>query len=446
MRKILLIITVFFTFIAITGCNFNNKDNDLSEGLLMSAGEKVNLKNFNTQDEEYQNFITKLEVFCAKLTSSIYKTTNKDENLCVSPVSVYMALAMTIASSTGEAKQELLNAVGLTEYEINTFTKYLYAYLKMEKYKYDDLKRENILASIIDLNNSIWIDDGITLKQEGLSNLANNFNTDSYYVPFSVPEGNKKANELLSKYINVKTRGLIDPQLQLDTDTLFTLVNTLYLKDFWPGETEKLTTTDKEYDFINSKGEIIKKVMLESQYNPGRIYETQEYTHFYLKTDSGLKLKLILPNEGYNLDDILTSENLVNINNINDYNFGNCEQTKHYYTRTIFPKFEASYSDDIAPILNKDFNVNTIFTDGKHMTKLTDMSLYISEIIHQTKLKVDETGIEGAAVTILVAKNESIEICQNIYYDFIIDRAFAYILTDPNDIMLFSGVVNTIEK
>ena len=80
------------------------------------------------------------------------------------------------------------------------------------------------------------------------------------------------------------------------------------------------------------------------------------------------------------------------------------------------------------------------------MTELTDMTLYISEIIHQTKLKVDETGLEGAAVTIIVAKNESAEICENVYLDYIVDRAFGYILTDPNDVMLFSGVVNTIEK
>ena len=442
MRKILLVINLLMTVTVSFGCDFLRKDSALSEGLVMEAAEKVKLKNFNLADEKYQTFLNKLELFSAKLSVSLYKTSNKIENLSVSPVSIYMALAMAIGSSSGEAKIELLNAVGLTEDEVNTFTKYLYAYLKMENYKsnYNGKK----ITSIIDLNNSIWIDEGITLKESGLKKLANNFNTDSYHVPFSNPEENRKANELLSKYINVKTRGLIDPKLQLDTDTLFTLVNTLYLKDFWGGEVDKLSFTKDEYNFTTSSGEIIKKVLLESQYNSGRIYETNEYKHFYIKTDSGLKLKILLPKEGYNLNDIFTTENLININNIQSYNEGSCEDYQHYYTRTIFPKFEASYDDDISTVLKNDFNVNTIFSEGKHMTELTDMNLYISEVIHQTKLKVDETGIEGAAVTILVAKTESAEPCENIYLDFVVDKSFGYILTDQNDVMLFSGVVNTI--
>ena len=314
MKKLILFITILTTVLVLSSCEFFKKDEDLSEGLLMSAAEKVNLKNFDSKDEEYQAFLNKLEVFSAKLSTSIYKKSDKVENLCISPVSIYMALAMAIASSGGEAKNELLNAVGLTENEVNNFTKYLYAYLKMEKSKYDETKRGKKITSIIDLNNSIWIDEAIALKEDGLKKLANNFNTDSYYVPFSNPEENKKANELLSKYINVKTRGLINPKLELDTDTLFTLVNTLYLKDFWGGENDELSYSKEEYSFTNSNGEIVKKALLESQYNLGQVYETNEYTHFYIKTDGGLKLKIILPKEGYNLSDIFTSENLIKIN------------------------------------------------------------------------------------------------------------------------------------
>ena len=50
--------------------------------------------------------------------------------------------------------------------------------------------------------------------------------------------------------------------------------------------------------------------------------------------------------------------------------------------------------------------------------------------------------IEGAAVTIVAVDTESVEMYE--YHDFVIDRAFGYLVTDKYDNILFSGVVNRI--
>ena len=448
----LLIIVICFTIIC--ACNIktpNNKTDktniNLDNNILMKASEKVYIDDTELNvNAQYQEFVRKLQVFSAKLSVAAYKDSDKSKNLAVSPVSVYMALAMTITNADGVAKEELLNAIGVTEDEVNNFTKYLYSSLKQEKYKYDDVLEEEKLASILDINNSIWIDPSVKLKQNGLENLANNFMVDSFYAPFRTE--NEKANELLSKYIEDKTRGLITPKLELEKSTLFALVNTLYMKDFWAGCDDKLNFTKNEYDFTSSNNEIIKKFFLESTYNLGRVIETESYKHFYVSTDSGYILKLFIPKDGYSLDDIFTEENLLEINrtkqyNISDY-FGGCVPSPvEYHTRTIFPAFEASYNKDLVEIFKKDFNVKSIFTSGKHLTGLTDVNLFVDSIIHQTKLKVDETGIEGAAVTIVVVGNESVGPTIELR-DFVIDRAFGYLLTDSYGNVLFSGVVNTI--
>ena len=67
--------------------------------------------------------------------------------------------------------------------------------------------------------------------------------------------------------------------------------------------------------------------------------------------------------------------------------------------------------------------------------------------IHKTKLKVDEVGIEGAAVTIMMmceSAAPSEDPIKYVYHDYIVDRSFGFILTDSKDITLFSGVVNKI--
>jgi serpin B len=160
---------------------------------------------------------------------------------------------------------------------------------------------------------------------------------------------------------------------------------------------------------------------------------------------------LFIPKDGYNLDDIFTVDNLVEINRMKNYNsleFGDAssEEVIEHYTRTIFPAFEADYNKDLVNIFKNDFNVKEIFAPGQHLTGLSDISnLFVDQIIHQTKLKVDETGIEGAAVTIVVVGGESVgPVTIMKFHDFVIDRAFGYLVTDSGGNVLFSGVINTI--
>ena len=150
MRKIFQLLIISICFISICACKVETLDNvtdnteiNLESNVLMKASEKVDI-NENTLNEntQYQEFIRKLQVFSAKLSVATYKDSDKSENLCISPVSVYMALAMTITNANGVAKEELLAAVGVTEDEVNNFTKYLYSSLKQEKYKYDDVLGE----------------------------------------------------------------------------------------------------------------------------------------------------------------------------------------------------------------------------------------------------------------------------------------------------------------
>ena len=86
-----------------------------------------------------------------------------------------------------------------------------------------------------------------------------------------------------------------------------------------------------------------------------------------------------------------------------------------------------------------------IFTDKCDMTNLSDIDMYCSGVIHQTKLIVDETGIEGAAITYMPMDGTSAPPpVIDVYLDYIVDRTFGYVITDYNGTILFSGVVNTI--
>ena len=88
----------------------------------------MEVKHSDSKQEGYEEFIEKLDLFAAKLTYEIYADSNKRSNICISPVSVYMALALATECANGETREEILNAVGVTYDEVKNFTKVLYAF------------------------------------------------------------------------------------------------------------------------------------------------------------------------------------------------------------------------------------------------------------------------------------------------------------------------------
>ena len=81
------------------------------------------------------------------------------------------------------------------------------------------------------------------------------------------------------------------------------------------------------------------------------------------------------------------------------------------------------------------------------MPKLPDSNVYCSEVRHVTQLKVDDKGLEGAAVTVVAADRVTsapMNDYEDVYIDFVADRSFGFVISDPNDVTLFSGIVRNI--
>lgn len=300
------------------------------------------------------------------------------------------------------------------------------------------------IAGMVDSSNSIWIDDNLVVKQPLLQELANNFFCSSRKVDFLNKNG--FANHAIQDFVKEKTRGLIDQDFGLKKETVFALINTLYLKDAWNIFGEDLDFTEDTYTF--NKGSDNAKVinLLQGHYTSGIAYEADTFTHYRAITANGYKLKFILPKDGHNVREVFTSQNIASVNAITDYNGKDCDNKKHYFTRCLFPEFNASYNDDLSSILQSEFGIIDLFDVNKcDFSSLTGQSAYCSGVVHATKLKVDKTGVEGAAVTIVANEGSSgPDGCEEVYMDFVLDRSFGFIITDRNDTILFTGVVENV--
>ena len=437
MKKIISLILILTICFAISSCAVNPENYSLA-----LAAKAMEVKHSDAKQEGYEDFIDKLDAFAAKLTYEVYADSNKQSNICISPVSVYMALALATECANGETRDEILNAVGVTYDEVKNFTKVLYGFSNREYYYTNMLNNKKILA-FEELANSIWVDKNITLKEDGINNLANNFNCDLFSVNFKTSEGEKAINA----YIKEKTHGIIDSDIDLSPETLITLINTFYLKEVWNEDGDELKFTDKAYDFKNADGSVKNTKLLQGYYFNGNIYEGEGYTSFYTRTDHGFDIKFILPTDGHTLDEVFTSENIYNINNLEDYGYIDEENKLLHHTRVFFPEYKASFDGDLAEILKNDFGINKLFDfEQCDFSNATDEQLACDGVIHKCSIDVNDKGIEGAAVTVMPMAGAAgpLEGYEEVYHDYIVDRAFGFVITDSYGAVLFSGVVNSV--
>ena len=139
---------------------------------------------------------------------------------------------------------------------------------------------------------------------------------------------------------------------------------------------------------------------------------------------------------------MFTEENIAKVNVLSDYNAYDEVSDKTNVTRCIFPEYKTDYDKDVSEIL-KDMGIKNLFDATKcDFTNLSADGVVCSQVRHVTKLAVDKKGVEGAAVTIIAMDGTSVPNFE--YFDFTVDRAFGFILTDSNGVQLFSGAVNSL--
>ena len=391
-------------------------------------------------DQKYLDFIQKVKEFSVKLSSAFAKYQIKENktNFSCSPLSAFLCLGLGVTSSSGDTQKEILDAFNL---DYDTFKKYYNVY-------FDDLiirasNREN--KSSLSLSNSVWLDKECKTIDSGLEELKNDNYCYSFHADFK--NQNKKANEQVREFIKDKTNGLIDRDFGFDTDTLFLLINTLYLIDSWNESSSDLpyaSNSGEEYVFTNSDGSKSDKKLLQGYYFDGKPQVSETYTSFFTYTNN-FKIYFMVPNEGNKINDIFTTDNISQVIDTSKYVYEDKELNIEYSTRVLFPEFEVGTQSLLDDILKEEFNINTMFSLDCDFSKITKDSTVVSKVIHDTKLIVNKEGIEGGAVTIINVAETSSGPRETEYADFLVNKEFGFILTS-NDSIIFSGIINNIDK
>ena len=376
---------------------------------------------------------TSAERFAASFSDAAFCMygTDPKQNFVVSPLSVYMALALSAECTAGETREEVVSALGVPYERLRSDFSAFYRSVVMEETSDFGSVTGRILSS-----GSLWVQKGLPVKEEGVSALAEKYFCYTYSADFR--NDNRAANRAVREFVDRQTNGVIDRDFSFSEETLLALLTTLYLKDLWKENGRDLPFDPASRMFARGDGGTQQVRLLRGVARRGRAYDGGTYSLFYASTVNGCKLKFIVPKEGYAVADVFTEETIAQANAVNDFRADDEAAKTHYYTSCLFPEFKAEFDRSVKDVL-RGFGVTRLFRDpvlfpdsGCQADGIAGGEIFFTDVRHAAELKVDKKGIEGAAVvTMPAAGAPGPDGWEDVYLDFVVDRAFGFLVTDP---------------
>ena len=437
MKRTIAILLVLVMGLSLASCMPN-----LQKYAIKFADEKADISAIEGEVTDFKHFLSNLEMFSVKLSSEVYYAQGSSNNICISPISVCMALSIASECANGETREQILNALDVTYEELSAYSKYLYA-ISNKEYKFDSEADSDESFAHQSLFNSIWLDSGMKYDASCVNRLTSKYNCDVYAASFK----DGTAEKMINQYIEYKTKGLIKDDIDFHKSTSFAIIDAVYINEVWNSLGRDLSMTLDKYGFANSDDSTSTISLMKSAYMPGRVHTERRFSSFFVKTANEYKLHFVVPNEGYKLSEVINPSTISKVISIDDYQAVDDVNMKNHYTRVFFPAFDVSYNGSLKGILEEKLGIVDLF-DNKNcdFSNLSSSSVYCNEFNHICRLKVDASGMEGAAISTTPGAPTSPEPSEyeNEYHDFVVDRAFGFVLTDPYGNILFSGVINQI--
>ena len=162
-------------------------------------------------------------------------------NIFISPLSVSMALSMTLNGAKGETFDEMENALRVSNFSIDDINKYCQT-LREALIKADPL-------SELFIANSIWYRQGFPVEDNFLNINSEYFGSEVNEVNFADPETLDRINKWSSDNTNKKIPSILE---KMPKYMAMCLINAVYFKGSWKSKFKKDQTFDGT--FYNESG------------------------------------------------------------------------------------------------------------------------------------------------------------------------------------------------
>ncbi len=359
----------------------------------------------------------------------MYSKLNKEgQNLFFSPWSISSALAMTYEGAKGQTAEEMRNTLNFQENDLDRRSSFA---------KLHNLLNKKNSEYQLSTANALWAQKNFPFLENYINTTKNYYSAELTNLNFvnKTEESRKTINSWVEEKTNDKIKDLI-PSGTLNPTTRLVLTNAIYFKGDWTIKFDK-TKTKKE-DFKVNENTIVQADMM-------RLKEDSEKFN-YSETE---ELQILeMPYKGKNLsmivllpkNDLKKIESMLSTEKLNEWKKTMHKKEVYVY----FPKFKFETKYFIGNILSEigmptAFNSNADFTGMFDSSKVNE-NLFISKVIHQSFVQVDEEGTEATAATGVIVGYTSTGPSEPIIFKA--DHPFIFIIQENStESILFMGKV-----
>lgn len=340
------------------------------------------------------------------------------ETLVVSPASAVIALSMLGSGAQGETEQQLEQVLGAGGTERDRAVNALSGSLDPYRDDVSKLNPKKLPAEPqVHLANQVVLDDQLQIEQSYLDSLKQWFDAGVLHTDLGSAEGKKQ----LDKWVRYNTAGLIkESAVQPDPMLRLVLQNAVLFAAKWTVPFD--AGSSYEQDFTKEDGSTVNAQFMHdhrgTQYSEINGWKMIEMPY---GTDQNLVARMVLPPEGVKISDVDSS--------ILDKLEKGLDQQD---VIIAIPKLDLKSSSDLIPTL-KGLGLTTVFK-STHPSSLAYIStaedLFVSGVVQQGRIIMDEDGTVAAAVTEISVMAGSAPAKVEPPKEFIADRPFLIILQD----------------
>lgn len=345
-------------------------------------------------------------------------------NLFYSPFSISTALAMTYAGASSRTAEQMRKVLYFGEGE--SFHEGYKKIIRGLKYE-DECK--------LQLANGLWAQKDYVFHKSYLDRIRSSYNPELKNVDFEKETERENARLDINQWVEKKTedkiKNLLNPA-DLSPDTKLVLVNAIYFYGAWSQPFMKHLSDEKSF-YLSGKEKVTFPFMNgKSGY---KYYEDEAIKALELPYNRNQASLIILLPRG--IDDINKLEEKF------DYQYYNDVTSAMMYQEVSvsIPKFKLEAKVNLEEKLS-DMGMPDAFkpfiSDFSAMSPAAD--LYISKVIHQAFINLDEAGTEAAAATAVVMVKVTSAKPVDIVKEFRADHPFLFVIRDNSTgSILFMG-------
>jgi serine protease inhibitor len=364
-----------------------------------------------------QKLIASSNTFAFDLFHEI-NSSQRGDNVFISPLSASMALGMTANGAGGQTYEAFRTTLGLggaSRQEVNEGYKSLIALLTSVDNTTD-----------FRIANSIWYDKTFPFNTSFLDESKSFFNAQVQGIDFRQPSAVGTINGWVSDATAKKIPKIID---SIDSAEVMFLINAIYFKGNWQKQFDKSKTQDAPFFALDGSSKSTPMMHATQDVRLGSVAGLTAVDLPY--GNSAYSMTLILPAPGTGVNDAVSSLTPAAWKTLVD-SFHPAELDLY------LPRFRIEW----AKILNNDLvsmGLGPAFTDGADFTPMSPQGnrLVITRVIQKTFVDVNEEGTEAAAATAVGVGVTSAPVITTVRFD----RPFIFAIRER-----FSGTILFIGK